>query len=602
MGRTSKGYKLKYSGEETDDALDLARNVKFVPTDAEHEEYANAIAACVASYLCNMVSGTTTCVNGSPTQTTPFVAVYLDRYGTLYMDLMKYKTLVSGETTFCHYDSNDLTAEEQAATEPWHPTYNGRYDTMTISGTSYPILYMNCSGFVSMLTKNRDYPSGPYYLRYTNADATPMMMASRCVEKGDTATSPWTFDCLNLMLTWRMAECMRSSGCTPFKVGEMTSAASFDEVGLGKLRDGDLIFVGNPTNQQFAARYKGIHHCLVYFSDLSRLNAAASNYGTGVSLKAMTGDAGDTGKGYVVHCTIGTDTVPLSVRGHIDCLRLETLDHYLANCASGETLWGCRVASNALNSAKMLQNITSDLMLYDCIVTNPWRHNVEDDYGLNRIPVTNIRAFVEGLDVGTYGYNQTRYNQPMAVAGDGDTLDFNDYIGAPKSGVYCLWDTNVTLVHGPTSASDVNGTTLTTPTNVSMIFEVMCVNKLAGYTVQTLTTLYPTAPLKWERVCNSEGTWGKWQQIAFGSGSGGGSSGVSSVNNRTGAVVLDKTDVGLGNVDNTSDANKPISTATQTALNGKISAPASPSSGQFLVYNGSAWVAMSLSTWQGGSY
>jgi hypothetical protein len=32
---------------------------------------------------------------------------------------------------------------------------------------------------------------------------------------------------------------------------------------------------------------------------------------------------------------------------------------------------------------------------------------------------------------------------------------------------------------------------------------------------------------------------------------------------------VDKADVGLSNVDNTSDANKPISTATQTALNGK---------------------------------
>lgn len=34
-------------------------------------------------------------------------------------------------------------------------------------------------------------------------------------------------------------------------------------------------------------------------------------------------------------------------------------------------------------------------------------------------------------------------------------------------------------------------------------------------------------------------------------------------------VTLTKADVGLGNVDNTSDANKPISTATQEALNGK---------------------------------
>ncbi len=42
---------------------------------------------------------------------------------------------------------------------------------------------------------------------------------------------------------------------------------------------------------------------------------------------------------------------------------------------------------------------------------------------------------------------------------------------------------------------------------------------------------------------------------------------VTSVNGHTGVVVLTKTDVGLGNVDNTTDAAKPISTATQTALN-----------------------------------
>jgi hypothetical protein len=44
---------------------------------------------------------------------------------------------------------------------------------------------------------------------------------------------------------------------------------------------------------------------------------------------------------------------------------------------------------------------------------------------------------------------------------------------------------------------------------------------------------------------------------------------VQSVAGRTGAVTLTKSDVGLGNVDNTSDASKPISTATQTALDGK---------------------------------
>lgn len=47
---------------------------------------------------------------------------------------------------------------------------------------------------------------------------------------------------------------------------------------------------------------------------------------------------------------------------------------------------------------------------------------------------------------------------------------------------------------------------------------------------------------------------------------------VRSVAGRSGAVTLAKTDVGLGNADNTSDAAKPVSTATQAALDGKANA------------------------------
>lgn len=46
---------------------------------------------------------------------------------------------------------------------------------------------------------------------------------------------------------------------------------------------------------------------------------------------------------------------------------------------------------------------------------------------------------------------------------------------------------------------------------------------------------------------------------------------VTSVAGKVGAVTLAKTDVGLGNVDNTTDAAKPISTLTQNALNAKQS-------------------------------
>ena len=44
---------------------------------------------------------------------------------------------------------------------------------------------------------------------------------------------------------------------------------------------------------------------------------------------------------------------------------------------------------------------------------------------------------------------------------------------------------------------------------------------------------------------------------------------VTSVNGQTGGVVIGKSDLGLGSVDNTSDMDKPISTAMQSALDAK---------------------------------
>jgi len=52
---------------------------------------------------------------------------------------------------------------------------------------------------------------------------------------------------------------------------------------------------------------------------------------------------------------------------------------------------------------------------------------------------------------------------------------------------------------------------------------------------------------------------GDWVQVQGGGGA------VDSVNGQTGAVVLTKCDIGLGNVDNTSDVNKPVSTAQAAA-------------------------------------
>lgn len=61
---------------------------------------------------------------------------------------------------------------------------------------------------------------------------------------------------------------------------------------------------------------------------------------------------------------------------------------------------------------------------------------------------------------------------------------------------------------------------------------------------------------------DSPGTLADWKMITA-------PGNVTSVAGRQGAVVLSKSDVGLSNVDNTSDANKPVSTATNTALSAK---------------------------------
>lgn len=52
---------------------------------------------------------------------------------------------------------------------------------------------------------------------------------------------------------------------------------------------------------------------------------------------------------------------------------------------------------------------------------------------------------------------------------------------------------------------------------------------------------------------------------------------------------IKKADVGLGNVDNTSDANKPVSTAANTALNGKLSLSGGTMSGEVTMAKGNAF-------------
>ena len=69
---------------------------------------------------------------------------------------------------------------------------------------------------------------------------------------------------------------------------------------------------------------------------------------------------------------------------------------------------------------------------------------------------------------------------------------------------------------------------------------------------------------------------------------------VKSVNGQTGDVSLSPVDLGLGNVDNTSDLDKPISSAVQAALNGKSPFLTDSGSGTSLISNSAGGVIKKL--------
>jgi hypothetical protein len=76
---------------------------------------------------------------------------------------------------------------------------------------------------------------------------------------------------------------------------------------------------------------------------------------------------------------------------------------------------------------------------------------------------------------------------------------------------------------------------------------------------------------------------------------------VQSVAGRTGTVTLAKADVGLSNVDNTSDLSKPISTAAQTALDGKAALSHTHTASQVTDFNTAAAVAAPVQSVNGNT-
>ena len=112
-------------------------------------------------------------------------------------------------------------------------------------------------------------------------------------------------------------------------------------------------------------------------------------------------------------------------------------------------------------------------------------------------------------------------------------------------------------------AGDLTGTLPSSalpPLGISDIFVVASQAAMLALTVQRGDVAVRTDSGKtYILSTDSPDVLGDWKELIA-------SGAVTSVAGRSGNVSLTKTDVGLDQVDNTSDANKPVSSATQAAL------------------------------------
>lgn len=118
-------------------------------------------------------------------------------------------------------------------------------------------------------------------------------------------------------------------------------------------------------------------------------------------------------------------------------------------------------------------------------------------------------------------------------------------------------------------------------------------NKFKGYyeTETALKQAHPTGEAGDYAIVNTTDTvwiWDEDKEGGAGWKDGAGKGSVISVNNMTGEVVLTKSNLGLGNVDNTSDVDKPISTAQQAALNAKVNKSGDTMTGVLKITNNTA--------------
>ena len=156
-----------------------------------------------------------------------------------------------------------------------------------------------------------------------------------------------------------------------------------------------------------------------------------------------------------------------------------------------------------------------------------------------------------------------------------DTQEYSDRLAAIEATAASTLETTVNTLEDKADGLAASITQkLGTPNGIATLDSAGCIpsTQLPSYVDDVLeyenVAAFPatgeTGKIYVETAGNTTYRWGGTGYVKITSGE------VSTVAGKTGVVTLTKADVGLDQVDNTPDAQKPISTATQLALNHKI--------------------------------
>jgi len=148
------------------------------------------------------------------------------------------------------------------------------------------------------------------------------------------------------------------------------------------------------------------------------------------------------------------------------------------------------------------------------------------------------------------------------------TVDPSDFATAAQGGKAdsavqpAALETKADLVGGVVQTSQIPGVALTTGQAVANRAAMLALTNVQAGDIVSVTE--GTDKGTYVLGSGSSGTFSSWLPLSSPTDV------VTSVNGQQGTVVLGGSDVGLGAVDNTADADKPTSTATETALAKKL--------------------------------